>query len=694
MLPGGFMGCLTVRKTILMGVIFFLGSITVAADWVRTTGPGGGDIDDIAVSGKNVFARTQDLRLFISRNNGATWNEADSTFKYVKFLAANGGTVVTYCLDSTMTVSTDSGATWTKIHSDFLDSISNVDYMEMSGNTLFTVKGYGIYCSTDNGGHWKSITGILPDRVYSIAAYDSIIAANLHDNRTMLSLNSGSSWNSTFSCFVYDLIKSGTTLLAATTKGILRSTDNGATWTTAHAGLTDTIAQCLAVNGNTFFAGTSDGIFRSDNGGTGWVKVNMGASNVWVNSIAVGNNVLLAGTDDGIFLSTDSGSNWKATNSGLFNVTTLSIVNYGASLFAGTEGRGVYRSTDSGENWIRLYSCPRYASGKAVKIGKKGIYVLQGSEIYLSADNGMTWTRTNSGFITENVWSFCADNDRFLLGAGPNIFQTTDTDTAWSVIPSSPGLIIAITACDSVICAGTIGGIYLSTNSGLNWKKFDYTDLSNFGWHTTALAIYGDTIFAGTEGGGVFLTNRAGTIWENCTTGLTNYSKSVMSFAQCDNRVFAGTYEGVYLSTNNGTSWKEVNTGLGEMPVTSLAVFNGNLFAATQSRGVWKRPLSEMTGAANVLPNLSSIQPAKSHQIDIRQGCNGIHIALSHVNADWLNVKILDLSGRERASFVDKYYNKGSYNYLWDTRNVANGCYLLSIQTGSKIFTKSITILK
>jgi len=52
-----------------------------------------------------------------------------------------------------------------------------------------------------------------------------------------------------------------------------------------------------------------------------------------------------------------------------------------------------------------------------------------------------------------------------------------------------------------------------------------------------------------------------------------------------------GTIGGrVFLSANNGTSWTAVNLGLGNMNVRSLAVFNGNIFAATDS-GVFSSQL-------------------------------------------------------------------------------------------------------
>jgi len=77
-------------------------------------------------------------------------------------------------------------------------------------------------------------------------------------------------------------------------------------------------------------------------------------------------------------------------------------------------------------------------------------------------------------------------------------------------------------------------------------------------------------------------------------------------------RYLCWTDGGVFLSTNNGTSWTQVNTGLPSTSVRSLAVSGANLFAGTYERGVWKRPVSEMTTLvqnAIAMPTSFSLEP-------------------------------------------------------------------------------------
>lgn len=59
-------------------------------------------------------------------------------------------------------------------------------------------------------------------------------------------------------------------------KGIFRTTDNGASWTAANSGLTDTCVFSLAVGGTNILAGTlCDGVFRSTDNGTSWTATSL-----------------------------------------------------------------------------------------------------------------------------------------------------------------------------------------------------------------------------------------------------------------------------------------------------------------------------------------------------------------------------------------------------------------------------------
>src|SRR5271157_6009251 len=91
-------------------------------------------------------------------------------------------------------------------------------------------------------------------------------------------------------------------------------------------------------------------------------------------------------------------------NSGLpANDNVVSFVVKNGNIFAGTDSAGVYLSTNNGESWTAVNSnLPTYAyritsltvSGNNIFLGTLG-----GGSIYLSTDNGESWTAVgvNSG---------------------------------------------------------------------------------------------------------------------------------------------------------------------------------------------------------------------------------------------------------------------------------------------------------
>ena len=110
----------------------------------------------------------------------------------------------------------------------------------------------------------------------------------------------------------------------------------------------------------------------------------------------------------------------------------------------------------------------------------------------------------------------------------------------------------------SNIFAGTFGGgIFLSANNGSTWTTLS-DGISERGMIVQTLKISGGNIFAGTLDG-VFLSPNNGISWTSMINGLSGDGLYVQALALSSNNIFAGTGRGVYLSTNNGTTWTAEN---------------------------------------------------------------------------------------------------------------------------------------
>ena len=100
----------------------------------------------------------------------------------------------------------------------------------------------------------------------------------------------------------------------------------------------------------------------------------------------------------------------------------------------------------------------------------------------------------------------------------------------------------------------------ISLNAKAQWQRTS----GPFGSTICSLAISGTNLFAGTLGGGVFLSTNNGVSWNAVNNGLPPYVfNCVLSLAVSGANIFIGTDNGgVFLSTNNGASWAAVNSGL------------------------------------------------------------------------------------------------------------------------------------
>jgi hypothetical protein len=270
----------------------------------------------------------------------------------------------------------------------------------------------------------------------------------------------------------------------------------------------------FGVNGNTLFAGTiGNNIFKSSDNGNNWVAANTGLTYGYeeVNAFGIdGSNIYTGTTHDGIYLSTNNGSSWTNIkpmfNSNFANTPTVATIAMdGSNIYVGN-GAGVFLSANYGSTWTTLNNGLPYGPS-VLTINGSNIYAgIWGDGFYLSTNNGTNWTQMNNG-MTDNLINAIAT-------IGNNIFVATE-----------------------------LGGLFLSTNNGSNWTGIN-TGISPSN-PVKAFAIDGSNIFAGTDGAGVYLSTNNGTTWQLINEGLTD--DNILALAIHGDTIFAGLrYAGVW----------------------------------------------------------------------------------------------------------------------------------------------------
>jgi hypothetical protein len=283
--------------------------------------------------------------------------------------------------------------------------------------------------------------------------------------------------------------------------------------------------------------------------------------------------------------------------------------------------------------------------------------------------------------------------------------------------------------------AGTLGGgVYLSTNNGTSWTAVDsgLTDL-----HVTGLALGGTYLYAATSSSGVFqsstnmiqltpcnsgLTNSEikaigasdtnvfaatdssvylstdnGANWNTADTGLPS-GTYVLCFAidssgGASNNIFAGTNgKGVFLSTDGGTSWQDINTGMSNTTVLSLTINGMTLFAGTD-RGVWTLTVAGLITA--VKRNAREIPDRFSLSQNYPNPFNPLTVIGYQLPVNTLvTLKVYDILGRLVTTLVEDRQSAGTHSVTFNASNLSSGVYFYRLTAGSYVQTKKLMLLK
>lgn len=191
-------------------------------------------------------------------------------------------------------------------------------------------------------------------------------------------------------------------------------------------------------------------------------------------------NSIFAGTDIGLFYSTDHGIHWTGTDL----VDWISVLAQGDSgyFFAANGGGRCYRSIDTGRSWTQAKAFS--SAVEAIVINKSGVVFAgtNGGGVYRSSDHGYTWTEVNSGLTGGNILTMGINKQDHLFAGinGHGLFRSIDGGDTWVHIQNGftslyPTCMVtdkqnAIYVGSYDGAYGTVGGVFLSTNSGTDWQ--------------------------------------------------------------------------------------------------------------------------------------------------------------------------------------------------------------------------------
>jgi photosystem II stability/assembly factor-like uncharacterized protein len=386
---------------------------------------------------------------------------------------------------------------------------------------------------------------------------------------------------------------------------LMRSTDAGLTWTSAHVvpqGESTWIPICMAIDPENpmhvyvnYYGG---GVNETRDGGQTLTVTTTGYTGAQSTGLSPGSlpYVLYSAQTAGIHVSTDYGRTWQGLQNGAMmwqaGICDVSVNPdvplhlVGSAKFDGA----LWRTTDGGATWTQsmwpedypgiTFHYPLNLHGVRVFARSPGnpsiIYAgfqaaaesgldTRSLGIFKSEDDGITWTPGNSG----------------LSGTTLNV-------TGIAVHPVDASIVYA--------CFRK-GGVCRSDDAGASWLPIA-PSLRSISLNCIVVDPGNPArLYVGTEGRGVYRSDDSGATWIPLLYGMDQEAliRSIVIHPKDSRIVFAGDWRtGVYCSFDSGNHWQAMSAGLTTRAVNQLCLSNDGkvLYAATDGEGVFTAFLS------------------------------------------------------------------------------------------------------
>jgi photosystem II stability/assembly factor-like uncharacterized protein len=239
-------------------------------------------------------------------------------------------------------------------------------------------------------------------------------------------------------------------------------------------------------------------------------------------------------------------------------------------IWAGAAGGGVWKSNNAGRTWCSLWRDQESLNVGSLAIDPKNpavIYCGTG-EANLSADSyaGVGIYRTKDGGDT---WSLLARSRDAGIPARLGVI-------AIDPFESKHLRIGGIGANESRPPPEDLGGMYVSSNGGLDWHRETFVSTKNYWCHSIVFHPTKGVIFATfTERGarsGIWFSEDGGQRWTQLTNGLPdpeNFGRTslaispsdpdvIYAFAECAHSARSNLLQGVFRTADAGKTWKEI----------------------------------------------------------------------------------------------------------------------------------------
>jgi len=246
---------------------------------------------------------------------------------------------------------------------------------------------------------------------------------------------------------------------------------------------------------------------------------------------------------------------------------------------------GLYRSSDNGLSWSKVYSdLDAYGNmdglGGPVNLDVINLVQLKdgdlligcnykgewdwGSMVYLASKVGDNWRQAISvgNLYAQNIKGIAQDsvgNIYVVYSAqGGGIYRSSNKGLNWQSVLYIPAYLsfITVTSTGSIIVSKESEAVlYRSTDNGISWTTLN----TNINSQITALVSINNQVFLGTASGEIYRSLNNGNNWQNISTGLNSDIILDITYDSNTNNIFSSTNKGIFKFNSININWKLVN---------------------------------------------------------------------------------------------------------------------------------------
>lgn len=361
--------------------------------------------EQLAVCSHGIYARPYYENTFYrSIDDGITWASFDPPFTDVKQFYSFDDILYAWVDNSELWKTDADGNNWINITPPLDEDYERLRDMVAQGSDIIVSSRYHIYTSRDRGATWAK------QRIFDGEGYRrSLVLTNdvvyLCSDKLWRSADFGLTWNLLTDDVPYLTQVNGFkgSFLAITSNdGVIKWDDQANRLALNNNGLSQGVIYALAENNDQLWVCAGNGLFSYDLNSQEWQKIR-------TTSISSDDFQTIQSNDSGwlvaqesyieyFIFSEDNGVSWDSIYlTGVANDTIIKRVFLIDEHIVVLAENGLYISFDKGVTWTKVRDAGSQDSDFEVVKYKGSHFMLLGSEVYKSTDNGLSWENFTPG---------------------------------------------------------------------------------------------------------------------------------------------------------------------------------------------------------------------------------------------------------------------------------------------------------